>query len=401
MNTADLTQAVSGWQARLTIISRNLMELAQTESTRHIAARLRDPQQPYLGITAARASQALEGRDTLWQVYLSLARVIEEAADLHAKSNVFFDHDDQVRNLLESRSVPMPARHVPLPARDLLSAAEQSDLATPEEVLEAMQNAFASTRDELNAIHQAEFHLAPRVDAIRHEVDALARWAQSLSSPGPQIGLNSVAHIEADPLASSLALEQVELALANERKRIEGIEQERLEVRNTLEQGQSLLDELRALSQRCQLAFDETRLKIAAPHTMQPALADEVIDSLQAWHATLQQTVAAGRWFPARVGLTKWRSAMQARLDAERQAYANNRLLLDERADLRGRYSALQVKAQAYAARGMVPGETLQHMTEETRKILEQQPMQISMARKLVAAYEIALAANIHQQGTP
>lgn len=401
MNNADIPDCIAQWQSKLTIISRNLMELAQAESTRQILARLQDPAQPYTGVTQARARQALEGRDTLWQVYLNLAGVVEEAINLHHRSNVFNITDKEVIKLLTSRTVQMPLVHVPLPQRGLLESGHQGELATPEEVLAAMQSAFAHTRDELHAIHQAQFHLAPRVEAIRHELQALARWAQSLASPLPQIELDTVAHIESDPLASSIELERLEALLATERKRIEGIEQERAEIRSTLEQGQAALDELRELSRRSAAASDETRLKIASPGTLQEALTEEVIASMQAWLATLQETVAAGRWFPARVGLAKWREAMNARIDAERHAYAHNRILLDERADLRGRFSALQVKAQAYAARGLVAGDTLQQLTRATGDILNARPLAIEMARRMVAAYEITLSTQIQKQGTP
>jgi hypothetical protein len=72
-------------------------------------------------------------------------------------------------------------------------------------------------------------------------------------------------------------------------------------------------------------------------------------------------------------------------------------MLLDERADLRGRFSALQAKAQAFAARGVTLGETLQRLTEETEQALREKPFHAEQGRQLLAAYEIALAAKTNR----
>lgn len=393
MNSADIPRRLAEWQAKLTIISRNLMDLAQAPSTRQIEARLKDPARPYQGATASAAKQAIDGRDGLWLDYLLLARVLEEALDLHRKNSIFHNTDEEVMELLEGRSVNLPAVHVPLPARDLLAAADRRDCATPQELLSAMQTAFAVTRDQLTAIDGAEQDLTPRIAAIGHEVEALARWAHALGSPGPGIELDLVSRIEADPLASVLAVDRAEIALGRERARIEAIEQERALMRGALEQGRLELGTLRELSLRCRAACEETRRKIAGPHKLQEPLADEVVDSLGAWLATLEETVAAGRWAAAKVGLAKWRAVLAARVEAERKVYAQDRALLDERADLRGRFSALGAKAQAFVARGVELGETLRHMTSETEQALRQLPFDPEQAKKLVAAYEIALAA--------
>ena len=397
MSDSDIQQRLADWQARLTIISRNLMDLAQASSTQQISARLRDPARPYQGLTARRARQAIEGRDGLWQDYLLLARVVEEASDYNRQNSIFRNTDEEVLALLEGPSVKMPAVHVPLPARDLLAAADRSDTATPAEVLEAMQAAFAATRDELTAISNAEQNLAPRIAAITHELETLERWAATLGSPGPRIELDLVSQIDADPLAYALEADRIEVALNNERMRIEALEREHEAMRAALLQGRESLNVLKDLGQRCRAACDETRQKIAGPHNLQQPVADEVIESLTAWLTTLAETVAAGRWPAAKVGLSKWRETMAVRIEAERAAYASNRMLLDERADLRGRFSALQFKAQAFAARGVALGETLQRLTEETEQALHQRPFQVEQGRQLLAAYEIALAAKTNR----
>lgn len=397
MSDSDIEQRLADWQAKLTIISRNLMDLAQAQGTQQISARLRDPVRPYQGLTARKARLAIEGRDGLWQDYLLLARVVEEASNTHKQSSIFRDTDDEVLALLEGPSVKMPTVHVPLPKRDLLSAADQSDSATPAEILEAMQAAFAATRDELTAIGNAEQNLAPRIAAIRHELETLERWAATLGSPGPHIELGLVSQIDADPLAYALEADRIEAALNAERQRIEALEREHDAMRATLVQGREALTTLKDLGQRCRAACEETKQKIAAPHALQQPIGDEVIESLTAWLTTLDETVAAGRWAAAKVGLNKWREAINARIDAERAAYTANRMALDERTDLRGRFEALQFKAQAFAARGIVLGETLERLTEETTQALQQRPFQLEHGRQMLAAYEIALAAKTNK----
>jgi hypothetical protein len=397
MSDIDIEQKLADWQSRLTIISRNLMDLAQSANTQQISARLRDPVRPYQGLTAKRAKQAIEGRDDLWQDYLMLARVVEEASSLFNQNSIFRNTEDDVLALLESASVKMPTVHVPLPARDLLSAADRSDSATPAEILEAMQAAFATTRDELTAIGNAEQNLAPRIAAIKHEQETLERWAATLGSTGPRIETSLVSQIDADPLAYAMEADRIEAALNAERQRIEALEREHEAMRAELTQGRELLTTLKDLAQRCRAASDETKQKIAAPHNLHQPVADEVIESLTAWLTTLDETVAAGRWQAAKVGLHKWRDTINARIDSERAAYATNRMALDERADLRGRFSALQFKAQAFVARGIVLGETLERLTEETEQSLNQRPFNLEHGRQMLAAYEIALAAKTNR----
>lgn len=399
MSNDDLEHRIRDWQANLTVISRNLMDLAELELTKRVRARLKDPTHGYQGVTAERALRAFNALDGLWQDYLLLARVVEDAAELARKNGIFRNTEDEVIALLEGASVKLPSIHVPLPTRDLLAKADRSDSARPDEVLNAMRGTFAMARDALLSIGEAETRVAPRIAAVARETETLERWAVTLGIASLEVEpVDQMEVVEADPLGAAINLDRVEARLAVARTQLEGLERERDAVSVALERGRARLCELKDLSQRTHAAIEETRLRIANPGRMVEPIADEIIASLAAWLATLEKTLAAGRWQAAAVGLQRWEANCATRLEAERSAYKHNCAELDERTELRGRFRALCAKAQSYEQRGVALGETLARMAEETDEALSARPFNLESGRRLVAMYEAALAAKTNRR---
>ena len=395
MTTTDSLQL---WQGRLTTVSRNLMDLAEQAATKRIRVRL--PQ--YQGVTSARAKAAVEAIDGLWQDYLLLARVVEEADDLAKRSGIFHNTDAEIRDLLDGASVQLPSVHVPLPARDLLTAADRSDRVRPAEVLDAMQKGFVTARDTLAEIDQAESRLTPRIAALTHEAQVLGRWAATLGGAAPAEGdLSALASgLEADPLGAVAAADRVEAALGRERARLEALEREQGQIRTALADNRAALAELTELAQRSRAAIEEARSKLAHPAGLVEPVTAEALASLAAWLDTLEATLARGQASAVKVGLAKFHADCASRLEAERRNYARNRADLDERVELKGRFTALSAKAAALAERGLALGPTLRELAREADEALAAKPFDADSGRKLVAGYETALAAAIRQTQT-
>jgi len=126
---------------------------------------------------------------------------------------------------------------------------------------------------------------------------------------------------------------------------------------------------------------------------MAPPDGDDVIASLNEWLSALEQNAVGGRFAAVKVGMVKWEREYDDRLKAARASYDHNRALLDERADLRGRFTALRAKADALRSRGVVLGEAVETTSGQARSVLDAIPFDIRAARRLVEAFEAAVSA--------
>lgn len=83
-------------RASVTTISRNLMDFGETEAVKTVRVRLKYPDNAYTGITKERVAKAIKTLDGLWDSYLLLARVVEQATDLVGKNGIFHNTEAEV-----------------------------------------------------------------------------------------------------------------------------------------------------------------------------------------------------------------------------------------------------------------------------------------------------------------
>ncbi|MFC5473565.1 hypothetical protein [Paraherbaspirillum soli] len=380
----------------LTTISCNLLELADTETVKAARARLKDEVGGYAGLTRDKAAQAIKSLDALWNSYLLLARLFEQASDLNKRSGLFHHTEDQVRHLLEGLSVELRAEHIPITSRGLLSCADQIERATPQQVLDAMAQQFCDARDLLNTVSTAAGQAAPRLAALRQQAAELeiraARLGTGYAAPAR---LDAVLNnAERDPLSCAAELERAASELEQQRLNLKNIEQQQAVSRAAIEHANGLLAELKDLAQRSAAAIEETRQKIHAPAGLILPVDDSVIDSLVIWLASIAQSVAAGRHDAVKVGLARWQAECSAQLTAARAAYAKNRLALDECAEINGRFQALRAKADALAARGAELDAALPAAMLNAKRALQSKPVDLPALRAAVGAYEASLREN-------
>ena len=150
---------------------------------------------------------------------------------------------------------------------------------------------------------------------------------------------------------------------------------------------------LQDLIARADAALAEVRKTLADPEELALPGGENGIDALNEWLSTLEQNVANGRFAAVKVGMVKWERDYDDRLNAARAGYAHNRALLDERDELRGRFNALCAKADALQRRGVVLGAAVATASRETKSVLDAIPFDMRAARRLVAAFEAAVAA--------
>ena len=395
-----LNQQLEQWQARLTTISRNLMGLAERESTKIIKAKLQGSAGGYTGITKEQAELAVKTLDGLWTSYLVLARVIEEACGLANKTGIFHNKESEIRELLEGASVILPVQHIAMVDRDLLADGDKSERITPEAMLKIMQQSFAKVRDTLSYIADANAQVGPRLAAIKQEVTSLTNWAQTLDAKyemPADVG-QSLCHIEADPLACLMEVDELEATVTLQRRKLQAIAAEHQATCAAIDRVKNKIEELKDLVIKSKAVIVEVREKIADPQGLVTPMSEAGVSSLLAWVGTLEENINAGHFNSVKIGIAKLEQACDARLGIEGSNYGDNKVLLDERADLRGRFKALRVKAQALQAKGLILGATTEGLAKQTQEVLDVCPLDIASARQLVGAFESALSvlATLH-----
>jgi hypothetical protein len=395
MNITPVSDLVHSWQEKLTVISRNIAELTETEAAKRIRNRMRGAAQPvYAGLTQEKSREAFKAVESLLADFLLLDSVVSGAASLHARSNIFRNTDAEVRELLEGASVRLPSIQVPLRQRGLLDAAVQADAARPEELLEAMLDSFDRANQIIGEIDQAEAGNDIRLAGAQAEAEALRAWSDKLGFVAKADALDDLKGAESDPLQAAATLASLEGRFNDWRRELEEAERAQAAIRVRVDHGREMLAQLEDLASRSRLAIEETNRSIAGRHSYLEPASREALDAHAVWLANLENLVTSGRWKAAQVGLQSFESSLKARMETELKTYTHNRKALDEVAELKGRYQALKAKAKAYAERGDQPGAAMPGIKTNIDEVLSQALVDVQRLRQLVGAFDTTLKGN-------
>jgi hypothetical protein len=392
----SVAQLVNQWTANLTTITSNLMDLYQAESTKVIRARLKDPVNGYRGVTREKAARAVDALDHLLEQYELLAHVVDEAADLTKKTRVFRNYEARINDLLNGPSVVLRQEQVALQDRGLLDNEQRVIRATPGEVLAQMEQSFVQARDALSAIAEVSSSVQPRLAALKDKTTRLHNWAEVLkvasTTAEPDVS-QALSDVERDPIGSADEIGRLEEMISRRRDELQIIDADRKAVTTQLERGKTALLSLQDLAARSAAALDEARRTIAPPEELALPGGDNAVASLAEWLRTLEHNFAEGRIKAVKVGMEKWEREISDQLSVARACYDHNRALLDERAELQGRFKAVSAKADILRSRGVVFGEAVGAASSQAKSVLDAVPFDIRTGRRLVEAFEAAVSA--------
>ena len=130
------------WRERISKIARNLTDFNDSEACVRVKGRMSDATTAYQGRTAEAAREALGALDALWQDYLLLSRVVDDADALAKKSGILSNHDGEVVAMLTGPSIKLPVVSVPVQQRGLLDSPEHQGRVAPQAVLEVDDQGF-------------------------------------------------------------------------------------------------------------------------------------------------------------------------------------------------------------------------------------------------------------------
>jgi chromosome segregation ATPase len=321
---------------------------------------------------------------------------VEEASDLAKKNGIFHSYDARINDLLNGPSVEVRQGPVALQHRGLLDDEQRVSRLTPAAMLAQMEQSFAQARDVLSAITLAMASARQRLAALKDKATMLDRWAGALKVTSTTAILDvsqALSDVERDPMGYTVDVGRLEATIAQRRAELQAIDAEQKEVLAALARGKTALAELQDEIARSAATFAEARQTIAPSEELAQPVGAADTASLGEWLRTLEQNTADGRFAAVKVGMVKWERECSEKLNAARAANDHNRALLDERVELQGRFKAVSAKAGALRRRGVVFGEAVEAASRQASGVLDAVPFDIRTGRRLVEAFEAAVAA--------
>ena len=376
---AQADGALRGLRQAAERISANLVELELDSSRQLLEA------STLTGYTAERWSAASASLTELWRRHGLLEQLLERAEQLHGARRA-----NDLRALLEDRSIVLSSADVPLADRALLGGTSSADRRSPAELLSEMSAAFDEVRDVVAGVGHAWEALVPKLDAARREhAEAkqlagelggvsggeLERAAAELDRLSRSVTGDplSVAPSEVDALAASLHGTRAELDHSAELKRS-------FAVRMLATRG--LLDELRTAASDARRAHADALVKIAAPALpAAPSRQDDLLPELE----RISELAERSAWPDARRALEAWTARAEGRLAEAREALEACRAPIDARNQFRALLDAYQVKARRL---GRVEDEELAAIYGRARDALYRAPTDLGLVAQLVRSFQ-------------
>jgi predicted nucleic acid-binding Zn-ribbon protein len=382
----SIDQQLTQWRDRLDCVNQNLIDLHGLYTYQRLSGTSGIPQAPLTGITLAQVVPALADLDELFQHVGLLADVINRATHLRQTMPRLLGidaHLQEIDQLLSGESIQMPLINIPIANRSLLSNTTSCQTIAPEDLLQAMVNAFDRARTVVMAVEQAWSHLEPKLLALDQEILSLRPHLTKSELSHLEQTLQTLRHsIDSDPLAADRQFEQTlrpQLDAIRQKIAQEAGLRDRLQ--QSLVQSKSLMAKIQDTNKHLQSIAQERQEKVTT--SLSPAPAPEEITALQDWLDRLIDRQAAVS--AVSVGIDRWLTQGHHLLSRLEQALQDNRQALDSRRELRGRLSALQAKA---VARGWVEDAALVDLATQAKQMLYSRPTPLDEAQACLKRYE-------------
>jgi hypothetical protein len=342
----------------------------------------------------ARASGALTD---LWRWQGQLKELLERAEKLRGPWR-----GNELRSLLDAKSIELTRTEVPLAERDLLGSSEITVHCTADELLERMSAAFDEAKTVVGRFGEAWNTLTPRVAAAQAALQEARALAAGLGE-SRRSDLDEAAHAvarlatsaSADPLSTAPEdLDRLNGSLREIRRDLEATSALRREFDDRVAEARALLSTLQTTAGEGRAAHDEAMVKISVPAAPEPPAPR---DDLGAELDEIAALARSGAWRDARHRLDGWTSRTQAQLDDARQALRANAAPIEARNQFRALLEAYQVKAQRL---GVVEDPELEETFARAHEALYTAPTDLALVAQLVRRYQELISSSATAQET-
>ncbi|BAZ17849.1 hypothetical protein NIES4071_97290 [Calothrix sp. NIES-4071] len=396
VNLEEIDKLLADWRFKLDVVGQNLIDLHGIDAYQRLYGVSGFPRVELTGVTQTRVNPVLHVMNELFQNFDLLVQTIDKAVQLRGLIPRFLPSPQKIQeieDLLIKPSIHLSIETIPLARRGLLSSAQTINAITPEELLRLMTSAFQAAKDVVLAVDEVWSRLEPSLIDIEIETRQLQHLAESLNIDcSEEIACLSQklkqqrAKIDSDPLGvNEKFLKSVQPQIEKLSAMLQQVRQQQESVRLGLVTARSDLSNLQKIHHQAEIAYDESKRKIADHSKLQNPLTLEEIQALEVWLSRLEIKFNEGLFNPVRVGLDNWTAKVKEYIAKEKNAYAANQAPLNLRAELRGRLDALVAKA---LARGFVEDTVLQEVAQQAKQILFTNPTPLDEAAELVSKYE-------------
>ena len=394
MNLPEIDNALGLWNAQLATAAQNLMDLQSHPTYERLAA----PDSGLQGRTAAQAALAVNTLSMLLRYYELLQGAVSRAEELRRDLPVLFGSEQRIgelRQVLEGRSIQLPAVQVPLGQRGLLSGMENVNCISPAALLSTMAKAFEEAKAVVLAIDAAWETLGKNIEAASSRITAL-QGDLALLDETDRAKLR-----EAERALNQLNQTAAHDPLGTEDELAAGITSRLYELHNKVIQSKRLREQIAADLQAAEMLlatvqnthrdaggiYAEVCEKVAAVNCSRPK-PDGEMAALASWLERLKTKGSEGAVAAVGVGLRNWTVAANEALGSDRAALEGSKRLLETRSELRGRLDALKAKARAYS---IAEEQDLMVLAEQARRLLYSRPSALDQAASLLSEYEAKL----------
>ncbi len=398
MSLADLDTTRRALAEAVERIRQNLVEL-ELDPGRELLQGA-----PLEARTAAAWSAANAELSELWRQHGLLEALLERAGELRSARRIRPEQLDELRDLLEGRSIELSSSAVPMADRALLGTAEVTQRCSPAELLDRMSAAFDRVKTVVGEIGGAWETLVPQLDGARRLLLETRRFAEKLGEAG-RADLEQAAQrvgalgagVTADPLSvASADLDVLVRELQMIRNELESTAELSRDFAHRFTVARDLVRQLRAAVAESETARDELIVKISAPNaeSAAPGLGDELDVEL----AEIVALAEARAWREARIALERWTARTAAMLEAARRSVVANRAPIEARNQLRALLDAYQAKAKHLR---LIEDPDLAELFTSAREELYNAPTDLERGGQLVRRYQEALSGSRTTEETP
>ncbi len=395
-NLDEVDQQIADWQRKLAAARENVLELYDHPTYKMLDGRT----EPLTGATAAQVTPALAAMNELFGQIGLLSDVVDKAVRIRQAAGRFTWSDRPAREiqaLLQGPSIQLPPIATPLAQRGLLTSAEQAQSVTPEQMLAAMIQAFANAKSAVLAVDSAWSRLNTMLTACETKLATLSAVAKTLGDDAAAAVAITQQQLDAlkanavnDPLSAvRLSSQPMTDSLERLRVRVDALSKERAGLHHRVEQAGSVIAEIAAGRTRADAAAARCRQCIDNPTGLLGSISDKQLAELTEWLSTLKECERQGRWTALAMGLDRWEQLAAEYTAVQTAAVTANEGMIELLAELKGRFSALKIKARTRGAGG---GPGLAQAERLAAEALSRPLVPLDQANKLVVDYEKRLS---------
>ena len=394
--SSKVERSLTYLENRLARASDNLMELAQLHTYRRLTGADGFPPASLSGDTEVKLKPTLKMTKVLWHHLSLIINLIDKAKTLIGATQWLNpDHAAQIDDLLNGKTIDPKFDAV---LGDEPIAETPTSFVSAKELLDQMSENFENVKKSIMAVDALWNYLPIALSKAEEDTIDLLHLVAALNEEPPELSvvpgkLQSLRlKIEADPFGVKETLDRdISPVLARLRKELAALELQRNEVRTELKKAHHRFEQLKDTRTRADLANIKSKDKVSDPHGLRDPLPLEAIEDLVDWLSTLESTLGSGRWKAASIGLQRFLLTVDDHLNEELKILRANEAPLVVLAELRGRLSALQSKAEALQKEGKTLPAELQVVAGDAERILYSKPAPLELAEELVIQYATIL----------